>query len=216
MRRGKQKLNALWNALDEAAFGAERILNLRESLPSAIEARARAEAWLRGRQVAKPEEVLIITGRGNQSAGGVGVIRQEILEMLPSLRRRGIVESWREHSPGSIVVKLAPTSALFSAAKRRRDTPPSNNAHSGAAIAGLEAETVSMLRQLALVNLEALGVDSGEPFVRAEMERIFSILSSAIPEGERSEAALKASMRNAIEEASDSGHKNDSGSRQKL
>jgi hypothetical protein len=29
----KPKLTALWHALDEAAFGAERILNLRESLP---------------------------------------------------------------------------------------------------------------------------------------------------------------------------------------
>ena len=216
MRRGKPKLNALWNALDEAAFGAERILNLRESLPSVVEARTRAESWLRGRQVAKPEEVLIITGRGNQSAGGVGVIRQEILEMLPSLKRRGIVDSWREHSPGSIVVKLAPTSALFSAAKRRRDTPSSTKGHGADAIAGLEAETVSMLRQLALVNLEALGVDGDEPFARAEMERIFSILSSAIPEGERSEAALKASLRNAIEEASDGGHREDSGAPKKL
>ena len=216
MRSRKPKLNALWNALDEAAFGSDRILNLRESLPSAIEARTRTEAWLRGRQVAKPEDVLIITGRGNQSAGGVGVIRQEILEMLPSLRRRGIVESWREHSPGSIVVKLAPTSALFSAAKRRRDTPSSNKSHGAAAIAGLESETTSMLRQLALVNLDALGVESDEPFVRAEMERIFSILSSAIPEGERSEAALKASMRNAIEEASDSVHKEEPAPQKKL
>lgn len=206
MRRGKPKLNALWNALDEAAFGAARILNLRESLPSASEAHARAEAWLRGRQVAKPEEVLIITGRGNQSAGGVSVIRQEILEMLPSLRRRGIVESWKEHSPGSIVVKLAPTSALFSAAQRRRDAPPSARDRGAEAISGLERETLSMLRQLALVNLDALGVDTNEPFVRAEMARIFSILSSAIPEGKRSEIALRASMRNAIEEASDSGH----------
>ena len=206
MRSGKPKLNALWKALDEAAFGAERILNLRESLPSAMEARTRAEAWLRGRQIAKPEEVLIITGRGNQSAGGVGVIRQEILEMLPSLRRRGIVESWREHSPGSIVVKLAPTSSLFSAAKRWRDTPSSTKHHDADAVAGLAPETLAMLRNLALMNLETLGVDSSEPFVRTEMERVFSILSAVIPEGGRSEAALRASMQNAIEEASDSGH----------
>lgn len=211
MRSGKPKLNALWNALDEAAFGAERILNLRESLPSAMEARTRAEAWLRGRQVAKPEEVLIITGRGNQSAGGVGVIRQTVLEMLPSLKRRAIVESWREHSPGSIVVKLAPTSALFSAGKRRRDTPSSKKPDGGAAIAGLEEETVSMLRQLALVNLDALGIDNDESFVRAEMEHIFSVLSNAIPDGNKTEAALRASMRNAIEEASGNGHREDPG-----
>jgi len=67
-----------------------------------------------------------------------------------------------------------------------------------------------MRRQLGLVNLDALGIDSDESFVRAEMEHIFSILSSALPHGERSEEALRTSMRNAIEEASDSGHRDDS------
>lgn len=205
MRRDKPKLTALWRALDEAAFGSERTLNLRELLPSAAEARARTESWLRGRQAARPEEVLIITGRGNQSTGGIGVIRKEIIGMMPSLRRRGIVESWREHSPGSIVVKLAPTSALFAAPKRRRDASQKKDLAHEASISGLERETVAMLRQLALANLDALGVESNEPFVRAEMDRIFSILSSAIPAAERTEAALRASLRNAIEEGSDNG-----------
>lgn len=205
MRRDKPKLTALWHALDEAAFGSERTLNLRESLPSVADARARTESWLRGRQVAKPEEVLIITGRGNQSTGGIGVIRKEIIGMMPSLRRRGIVESWREHSPGSIVVKLAPTSALFAAPKRRRDASQKKDLAREASISGLERETVVMLRQLALANLDALGVESDEPFVRAEMDRIFSILSSAIPAAERTEAALRASLRKAIEEGSDNG-----------
>src|SRR5687767_10368772 len=88
----RSQLKALWHALDEAAFGAERTLNLRELLPSAAEARARSETWLKARQVTRPEEVLIITGRGNQSAGGVSAVRQEVLGMMPSLRRRGIVE----------------------------------------------------------------------------------------------------------------------------
>ena len=203
MRHSKPKLAALWHALDEAAFGSERTLNLRESLPSAAEARARTEVWLRERQATKPEEVLIVTGRGNQSAGGIGVIRQEVIAMMPSLRKRGIVESWREHSPGSIVVKLAPTSSLFSAARRRRDSSPAKKPHSDPSISGLESETISMLRQLALVNLEALSVESTDSFVSAEMVRIFSILSSAIPEAARSEAALRSSIRNAIEEGTD-------------
>ena len=96
MRRDRPKLTALWHALDEAAFGSERTLNLRESLPSAADARARTEAWLRMRQFTKPDEVLIITGRGNQSAGGIGIIRKEIIAMMPSLRRRGIVENARD------------------------------------------------------------------------------------------------------------------------
>ena len=125
--------------------------------------------------------------------------------MMPSLGRRGIVESWKEHSPGSIVVKLAQTSALFSAPKRRRDTSAERNPEAAQTISGLERETLTLLRQLALGNLEALGIESAEQFVRAEMVRSFSILSSAIPEAERTEAALRSSIRNAIEEGSDIG-----------
>ena len=198
MRRGKPKLTALWHALDEAAFGADRTLNLRESLPTANEARARVESWLRGRQVMKPEEVLIITGRGNQSAGGIGIIRKEILAMLPSLRRRGIVESWREHSPGSLVVKLAPTSSLFAVGKRRRDTPTTTSpAHES--LAGLDQQTELVLRQLALNNLDAIGVEHEESFVRKEMERIFSTVESALPKESRSVETLRSALLSALE-----------------
>ena len=200
MQRRKPKLTALWHALDEAAFGSERTLNLRELLPSAAEARTRTEAWLRTRQVMKPEEVLVITGRGNQSTGGIGVIRKEVLAMMPGLRRRGIVESWREHSPGSIVVKLAPTSALFAVAKRRRDAKPVLPRDEGD-LAGLERETILMLRQLALRNLDALGVEHAESFVRQEMSTIFSALANALPAGERREETLRTSLRNALEES---------------
>jgi hypothetical protein len=153
----------------------------------------------------KPEDVLIITGRGNQSAGGVGVIRREVLSLMPSLKRLGIVESWKEHSPGSIVVKLARTTALFSAARRRRGPAPERSASGTDGIVGLERETLTLLRQLALNSLEGLGVASTETFVRAEMSRIFSILSAAIPRSERTEALLRVSIRNAIEEGFDSG-----------
>jgi len=200
MQRGKPKLTALWHALDEAAFGNERTLNLRELLPSAAEARARTETWLRARQVTRPEEVLIITGRGNQSSGGVGVIRKEILGMMPALRRRGIVESWREHSPGSLVVKLAATSALFAAPKRRRGAIADASKVEDTSLSGLEPETATMLRQLALRNLDNLGVNHETEFVRKEMQRIFSTLMGAMPNGERNEEKLRSSIRNALEE----------------
>ena len=200
MEKRKPKLAALWRALDEAAFGGERTLNLRESLPSAAEARSRTEAWLRGRQLTKPEEVLIITGRGNQSAGGVGVVRREILSLMPALRRRGIVESWREHSPGSLVVKLAPTSSLFSAPKRRRKDK-TESTHGETSLEGLNSTTAEMLRQLALRNLDALGVDHEAQFVTQEMERIFSTLTSALPAAARTEETLQTSIRNALDEA---------------
>jgi|SRR5689334_9864957 hypothetical protein len=202
MRRGKPQLKALWNALDEAAFGAERTLNLRELLPSAAEARSRAEVWLKARQVTRPEEVLIITGRGNQSIGGVGVIRAEILGMMPSLRRRGIVESWREHSPGSIVVKVAPLSALLSAPKRRRDGSSGDKVSDDSILKGIGSETLSLLRALAIQNLSQLGIDDTEEFVRREMIRTFSAFATALPDSTEREAMLRASIRRAIEEAS--------------
>jgi hypothetical protein len=204
MRSGKPDLKALWNALDEAAFGPERILNLRELLPTAAEARSRTDTWLRSRQVVKSQEVLIITGRGNQSLGGIGIIRQEVLQMLPGLRRRGVVESWKEHNQGAIVVKLAPMSALLSETRRRRDNSSSMPTEPDPqSLSALGADTLRLLRQLAAQNLEALGVKEPAPFMEQEMVRNFSTLANAIPAGENREARLRDAIRGAIEEVSD-------------
>lgn len=196
----KPQLKGLWQALDEAAFGTERTLNLRESLPTAAVARTRADVWLRARQVTRAEEVLVITGRGNQSIGGVGVIRQEILGMLPSLRRRGIVESWREHSPGSIVVKLAPVSALISAGRRRRDIGAAKPAPVTETVAGLQPDTLHVLRQLAMKNLESLGIVATNQFVDQEMARTFSTLMTTVIESPEREIALHVAILAALDE----------------
>ena len=204
MRREKPKLTSLWRALDEAAFGPERTLNLRESLPSAADARSRAEVWIRSRQMTRAKEVLVITGRGNQSAGGIGVVRQEILKMLPSLRRRGIVESWKEHSPGSIVVQIAPMNALLDAPRRRRHNGYTDSGMPGGpGLEGLQPETVDLLRQLALQNLALLGVTDSEAFLKKEMQRTFSALMSGIPETGDREKGLSEAVRKAIEEVSE-------------
>jgi hypothetical protein len=197
----KPQIKALWQAMDEAAFGAERTLNLRELLPSAAEARARTEVWLKGRQVTKPEEVLIITGRGNQSAGGIGVVRQEVLGMLPALRRKGIVESWREHTPGSLVVKLAPLTSLLAVGKRRRDGHTAKPPVDLTLLEGLQPETVSLLRQLALASLASLGIEATDSFVNKEMIRVFSTLIPSVPHGTDREVALRTAMLSAIDEA---------------
>jgi Smr domain len=203
MDRRKPRLTSLWHALDEAAFGSERTLNLRESLPSAAEARARTEVWLRARQATRAEEVLVITGRGNQSIGGIGIIRQEILGMMPSLRRRGIVASWKEHSPGSIVVKLATVNALISAPKRRRgNDAPNGKPRLETVLAGLEPETVRLLRELAEQNLSSLGIADTEAFLAKEMTHTFSTLIDSLPATPDREAALRGTIRNAIDESS--------------
>jgi hypothetical protein len=205
MHQKKPKLTSLWHALDEASFGTERTLNLRELLPSAAEARSRTEVWLRARQVTKTEEVLIITGRGNQSIGGVGVIRQEILGMMPSLRRRGIVETWREHSPGSIVVTLAPINALLSAPRRRRgEKSREESTPDATSLTGLRPDTIRLLRQLAEQNLDMLGIEVSDAFVLEEMARTFSTFVSAMPNGAAREDELLKCIMKGLEEAGDS------------
>src|ERR1041384_4928243 len=126
-------LKGLRQAFDEVRFGTQRTLNLRESLPTPDAAAARAEAWLRQQQVDRAEEVLIITGRGNQSEGGVSVVREAVIRLLHVLKRRGVIAGHEEHTPGSFVVMLAPISALWESPKRNRGrgvapppkTPPS-------------------------------------------------------------------------------------------
>ena len=86
-------------AFDELRFGPLRTLNLRDGLPSADEARDRADRWIRTKQVERAGELLVITGRGNNSENGVGRIRQSVLALLPSLRRRNVITGWEEHTP---------------------------------------------------------------------------------------------------------------------
>lgn len=202
MRPAKPGLTGLWQALDEANFGQGRTLNLRESLPSAAEARARAEVWLKARQVTEAGDVLVITGRGNQSMHGIGVVRTEILALLPSLRRRGVVESWREHNPGSFVVKLAPINSLLDAPRRRRSEPIERSSlATPASLAALDADTLKLLRALAIRNLEMIGVVTGGTFVAQEMERTFAVLASSVAAGSDRERSLRDAMIRAINES---------------
>ncbi len=203
MTRERPKLKSLWQALDEAAFGTERTLNLRESLPTAAEARARADVWLRARQVKKAKEVLVITGRGNQSAGGIGIIRKELLAMLPLLKRRGVVESWREHSPGSLVIQLAPMSALIEAPRRRRGNESPAKQVASIELAGLKPETLALLRQTASQSLMTLGITESPLFIEQEMQRTFSKLIRALPADVDREEALQHAISKMISEGGD-------------
>src|SRR5689334_12469763 len=99
--------NGLDRAFDSARFGDRNILNLRESLPSAADAAARAEQWLRQKQVEGAGEVLVITGRGNNSDNGISPVREAVIRVIASLRRRNVVERYEEHTPGSFSIRLA-------------------------------------------------------------------------------------------------------------
>jgi hypothetical protein len=155
------------------------------------------------RQMMKPGEVLVITGRGNQSINGIGVVREAIMALMPSLRRRGVVKSWREHTPGSIVVTLAPVTALFGVPRRNRQ-PESEIAEKTAtispALSALEPQTLSLLRRLAIRTIESLGVSDPGPFVEEEMQRNFALLSASLPVSADREEMFRRAIRSAIDE----------------
>ena len=200
MRSGKVSLHSVWKAFDEAEFGPKNILNLRESLPSAADARFRAEAWLRERQVSRANEVLLITGRGNQSPGGISAVRAAIVALLPALRRRGIVIEWREHTPGSFVVKLGSISSLLDAPKRKRDRALVAKPADPRSLAELESSTLSLLRRLAIRSLESLGVRYTDKYVDAEMLSKFNSLAGGVAPGVEGEARLREAISTALEQ----------------
>ncbi len=184
-------------AFDELRFGAQRTLNLREQLPSAAEAVKRADMWLREQQVKGSKEVLIITGRGRQSLGGVGVIRNAVENLLFSLRRRGVVSAHHEHNPGAFVATLAPLRRLLEAPPRRRDA---RLPRAIAPIHGLTPQTLTLLRDLAERSLESLGITPDDSRVEDEMHRQLGAMASALPRGASLDQDLQAALRAVIAE----------------
>lgn len=193
-------LKGLRQAFDEVRFGAARTLNLRETLPTAHAAAVRAEAWLRQRQVDRADEVLIITGRGNNSEQGHSVVREAVIRLLHALKRRGVVSGHQEHTPGSFVVTLAPVSALWESPKRNNGrgvaappaTPPS--------LDDLDEESRVMLRNLAERALEGLGIKDTAEFLQGEMLRQFGAIAGSVGDAPNREARLKVAIRAALDQ----------------
>jgi hypothetical protein len=196
---------ALVRAFDEARFGPARTLDVRTSLPTAAEAVRRAEPWLRERQMARAGEVLIITGRGRGSPGGIGVVRAAVYKLLTRLKRQGVVARVTEHTPGSFVAELAPILALFDRPARSRARRSDEEAPFDRAMFGdLDDATRAELRVLAEYSLTQLGVEQSAAFVRDEMARYFSVLVRGIAPDETDRAArlrfLIAASRAAFED----------------
>jgi len=193
-------LKGLRQAFDDVRFGAQRTLNLRESLPTPEDAAARTEAWLRQQQVDRADEVLIITGRGNQSEGGVPVVRDAVIRLLHVLKRRGVIVGHAEHTPGSFVVTPAPLSALWESPRRNGGrgiarpptTPPS--------LDSLDEETRTMLRNLAERSLEGLGLKDTATFLQGEMLRQFGAIAATVGTAPGREARLRTAIRAALDQ----------------
>lgn len=191
----------LARAFDEIRFGPSRTLNLRAQQPTAMQATAQTEAWLRTLQVQGADEALVITGRGNRSLDGYSPVREAIIKLLPSLRRRNVIDGFEEYTPGSFVVSFAPIRALFEAPLRRREKGPLTPSPRPARLAALDAETLRELRDLAMLALAVLGVKSPTAAqAEDEMHRQFAALSGALPEGGDREALLQQAMMRAAEE----------------
>jgi hypothetical protein len=199
-RKPSVGLKGLQQAFDEARFGAARTLNLRESLPTPDQATQRAETWLRQQQVDKAHEVLIVTGRGNNSEIGFSVVREAVIRLLHALKRKGVVSSHEEHTAGSFVVKLAPVSALWESPKRNAGrgvaappkTPPS--------LDELDDETRTMLRNLAERALEGLGIKDTAEFMPGEMLKQFGAIAQSVGDTPGREERLRRAVRAALDQ----------------
>lgn len=193
-------LKGLRQAFDEVRFGAQRTLNLRESLPTPDDAATRAEAWLRQQQVDRAEEVLIITGRGNQSDGGVSVVRDAVIRLLHVLKRRGVISGHREHTPGSFVVTPAPLAALWESPRRNRGRGIAPPAKTPPSLDDLDDETRVMLRNLAERALEGLGLKDTAAFLQGEMLRQFGAIAATVGDAPGREARLRTAIRAALDQ----------------
>ena len=183
-------LAGLQQAFDEVRFGAARTLNLRALAADRARGGASASsAWLRQHQVQQSGEVLVITGRGNNSEGGVSPsCARRRIRVFHELRRKGVVEAFAEHTAG-LVRRDARADAR---AARRAAAPPRADAAAAPAepptLAALDDETRQQLRVLAERSLDALGVRDADPFMEGEMLRLFGSLAAMVPPGPRPRA----------------------------
>ena len=168
------------------------------------ESAARVEAWLRSKQVELTGEVLVITGRGAGSVGGIPVIKEATRRVLNRLRRLRVIESFGEDTPGSFIVALAPLRSLLEAPARRR-TPTRAPTRKTAGIQGLKRETRERLRYLAIRAIEALGVkEASDGLVAGEMARQFTMIARTAPQGVDADKWVDGAISRALREYTES------------
>lgn len=193
-------LKGLRQAFDEVRFGAQKTLNLREALPTAAAATARTEAWLRQQQVDRAGEVLVVTGRGNNSDQGFSVVREAVIRLLHVLKRRGVVKSHEEHTPGSFVVALADVSALWESPARNRGRGVAPPAPTPPSLDDLDPDSRLMLRNLAERALEGLGVKDTAAFLQGEMLKQFGAIAGSIGDAPGRDQRFRDAIRVALDQ----------------
>lgn len=199
--RRVQGFSGLQQAFDEVRFGGTRTLNLRASLPTAAEAATRVDSWLRQHQMQQSGEVLVVTGRGNNSEDGISVVREASIRAFHDLKKKGVIEGFAEHTAGSFVVTLAPIKAMHAAAARRNAPAPLPPPAAPPTLSILSNATRDALRVLAERSLDSLGIHDRGPFVETEMLRLFGELGAKMGEGPAAERERR--LRAAIDAAMD-------------
>jgi hypothetical protein len=191
-------------SLERVRFGPTRTLNVRAGRLTGVEAASRVEGWLRSKQVEMGGEVLVITGRGAGSIGGVPVIKNATHRVLNRLRRLGVVASFGEETAGSFVVELAPLRSLLEAPARRR-SPVGQPTRRAPAIHGLKPATRDRLHYLSTRAIDSLGVkDVSEDQVAREMVRQFTVIVRSAPAGVDTDSWVDAAITRALREYEES------------
>jgi hypothetical protein len=192
-----QNRDGLARAFDSVRFGDRNILNLRESLPTPADAVARLEQWLRQKQVEATEEVLVVTGRGNNSPDGVSPVREAVVRAIATLRRRNVIERYEEHTPGSFSIRLAPVRAMLDAPHRKKEKEKKG---ADAATPQISPANRKLLRDLSERTLEALGIKETDAFLEAEMQRHLRNILKGVPAGPDQDGKLRAALRVALDQ----------------
>ncbi len=191
-RPGGASVIPIERAFDELRFGAARTLNLRDGLPTVAQAEARVESWLRLQQAQGGGDVLVITGRGLGSLDGVGKVRQAVLRRCTGLKRLNVVLEVREHGPGAVVVTVAPLRALVNAPRLRTGRKTTTPIADPDELAALPAEVRAMLRQLAELTIQRLGMRSpSEAMIADEMRSQFATLAPSVVSADDPMEALR-------------------------
>jgi hypothetical protein len=196
-RRRAAPVIPIERAFDELRFGAARTLNLRDGLPTVAEAETRVESWLRQQQAIGGGEVLIITGRGLGSLDGVGRVREAVLRRCTRLKRLNVVVGVREHGPGALVVTVAELRALVDAPRLRTGRKDPTPVAEPSELAALPEDIRLLLRTLADLTIQRLGVRAPNAgMVADEMRAQFSALAPSVASApDRIEALRRVAQR---------------------
>jgi hypothetical protein len=124
-------------------------------------------------------------------------VREAVIRLMLSLRRRNVVERYEEHTPGSFSITLASIGAMVDAPRRRRE---STKPAAPGPLPDLSPSNRRLLRDLAERSLEGLGIKETGAFLDAEMQRHLRAIVAAIGVTPVREEKLRAALRAALDQ----------------